>query len=248
MMAHSCPHPRCATRDADEPKVVQFWRESHRTEGTIRQYLLWVRRFRIYCRALGLSDCEQLTREGVDRFARQYRGPRMSRPAPGRVIGPARHALFAWSCALRSLGRAVPQWSAPPAPKPLAPLLAAYVAYRKQHQGVAEGTLHRDRLTAKEFLKIVRSRAGTVGQPRVSDIDRFVARLARRVSKRTVAGACSSLRAFLRFLYATGRSDRDLSEFVVAPRVRRIDRPPRALPWTDVRSILRAAQHSDPAA
>ena len=46
----------------------------------------------------------------------------------------------------------------------------------------------------------------------------------------------------------TGRSHRDLSEFVVAPRIRRIDRPPRALRWAEVRSILHAAQRGGPVA
>ena len=227
---------------------MQFWRESHRTEGTIIQYLSWVRRFLLYCRTFGLSETEQLTRDGVDRFACQYRGPRMLGPAPCRVQSPARRALFAWSCALHTLGRAMPEWCLATTPRSLTPLMTEYVAYRKRSRGVSEATLVRDRQTAEEFLKVVKSRVRKVAWARATDIDRFVAELARRVSKRTVASACSSLRAFLRFLCATGRSHRDLSEFVVAPRIRRIDRPPRALRWAEVRSILHAAQRGGPVA
>lgn len=247
IMACTSRNQRCATGDAEELKVAQFWRESHRTEGTINQYFLWVRRFHIYCRTFGLSEYEQLTRDGVDHFACRYRGPRMLGPAPLRVRCPARKALFAWACALRSLDRTVPQWCLATTPKLLTPMMAEYVTYRKRSRGVSEGTLIRDRQTAEEFLKVVRSRVRTVARARATDIDRFVAGLAGRVSKRTVADTCSSLRAFLRFLCTTGRSDRDLSEFVVAPRVRRIERPPRALPWTDIRSILHTAQRGGPA-
>src|SRR5258708_5275684 len=55
-----------------------------------------------------------------------------------------------------------------------------------------------------------------------------------------MADRCSSLRSFLRFLRMTGRSRHDLATCVVAPRIRMAERPPRALPWVDVRRILRS--------
>jgi integrase/recombinase XerD len=64
--------------------------------------------------------------------------------------------------------------------------------------------------------------------------------LSARLGRRTVAGLCSSLRCFLRFLRATGRIRRDLARCVVAPRFRVDERPPRALPWESIRRILRA--------
>jgi len=64
--------------------------------------------------------------------------------------------------------------------------------------------------------------------------------LSTRLSKRTVADTCSSLRAFLRFLYMTGRLRTDLAGGVIAPRYRIDERPPRCLPWNDVQKILRA--------
>jgi site-specific recombinase XerD len=74
----------------------------------------------------------------------------------------------------------------------------------------------------------------------VADIDDFVLALAAKWKPKTVAGDCSTLRAFLRFLHTTGRSPVDLAACVAAPRIRSFDRPPRALPWRDVRRILRA--------
>jgi integrase len=67
----------------------------------------------------------------------------------------------------------------------------------------------------------------------------FVRALAARLSKRTVADTCSSLRAFLRFLHMTGRLPTDLAGGVIAPRYRIDERPPRCLPWSDVQKILR---------
>jgi site-specific recombinase XerD len=61
-----------------------------------------------------------------------------------------------------------------------------------------------------------------------------------RVGRRTAADSCSSLRGFLRFLFATRRLRHDLSDCVVAPRYRTDEGPPRALPWEEIRRILRA--------
>lgn len=75
---------------------------------------------------------------------------------------------------------------------------------------------------------------------RIADVDRFVDGLAARRSRRTVAGMCSALRCFLRFLRTTGRIPCDLAADVVAPRFRSDERPPRALPWKTIQRILGA--------
>lgn len=81
---------------------------------------------------------------------------------------------------------------------------------------------------------------------RPADIDRFIDGLSARLSRRTVAGLCSTLRCFLRFLRASGRIRCDLASCVVAPRFRSDERPPRALPWESVRRILRAIPRDEP--
>jgi len=80
----------------------------------------------------------------------------------------------------------------------------------------------------------------------VVDIDRFVSYLSARISKRTLADRCSSLRAFLRFLRITKRLRHDLAACVVSPRFQWAERPPRALPWADVRRILGAVRQKEP--
>lgn len=67
-----------------------------------------------------------------------------------------------------------------------------------------------------------------------------------RVSNRTVADTCSSLRSFLRFLHLTGRSRTDLARTVSSPRIGFAEHPPRALPWRDVRRIFRTIDQSKP--
>jgi site-specific recombinase XerD len=78
------------------------------------------------------------------------------------------------------------------------------------------------------------------------EIDGFIKKTAERVSKSKVADTCSSLRAFLGFLHTTGRLQADLASGVVAPRFRASERPPRTLPWQDVRRILQSIRRSEP--
>jgi len=77
-----------------------------------------------------------------------------------------------------------------------------------------------------------------VNRVAVADIDAFVAQQAEHVGRRTVARACTALRSFLRFLRSTGRLRHDLAACVIAPRIGLSERPPRALPWTDVKRML----------
>ena len=144
--------------------------------------------------------------------------------------------MHAWACALRAFGE--------PAPV-LPPLLRAYAEHRKAHNGTAETTLSRDCDIARRFLQHVRRRRRSLGRVSLRDIDAFVQATAGRVFTSTVADTCSSLRTFLRFLQSSGRLDSDLASGVMAPTFRASARPPRTLPWRDVKRILGAVRRSD---
>jgi site-specific recombinase XerD len=140
---------------------------------------------------------------------------------------------------LRALGVATPLWRVKVEAPPLPPLLGEYRQFRKTHCGVSDWTLRRDIDTASAFLALLRSRKRPIERTNLKDADVFVSLIATRVSTSTVADTCSSLRAFLRFLHATGRLACDLAGDVMRPRFRLSQRPPRTLPWDDVRRILR---------
>ena len=225
-----------AASDVLYRQVAELWRAGGRTQGTINVYLHWVRRFR---RRIGsAADGIMLTRDRVDAFAARYVGPRGCRPDSARW--QARSALRAWSCALRSLGVAVPRWIEPTSPAHLSPILAQFVEYRLRHGGVSPSTIPSDVRYMSEFLGFVRKRGRRPDGVRIVDIDAFVASCCSRMTRKTVAGICSSLRAFFRFRLAVGRLRYDLASSVVAPRIRSADRPPRAMPWRDVQRLVRA--------
>jgi site-specific recombinase XerD len=213
---------------------------------TVQLYLGWVRRFRKYCEQRKLDEVEQSCSSGLKRFLGCYAWPRAKGHPNVRSADTPRSAIHAWACALRALGEPVPAWRKQPATPVLPSLLSDYAGYRKAHNGTAETTLSRDLDTARRFLQHLRGHRRPLKRVDLRDIDTFVQATATRVSTSTVTDTCSSLRAFLRFLQASGRLDSDLANGVMAPRFRVSARPPRTLPWCDVKRILRAVRRSDP--
>lgn len=226
-------------------EVAEVWRCSGHSALTIRQYGWWVTRYLVHCARRGLDHDAELNADGVARFARRYCGPRKRGRVGSAARASARAALRAWWWGLRNRGYRVPEWKRAATAPPLPPLLHAYQEYRVRHCGVAESTLSQELVIAGHFLAWLTSRSQPVRSIHVLDIDEFVAKLSKCVGRRTVARGCTSLRAFLRFLRATGRLRRDLAGCVVAPRVRPMAQPPRALPWADVRRLLHAARRGD---
>jgi integrase/recombinase XerD len=234
-------------RDDREHAVAQFWRRGHLSWSTIQIYLAWVRRFRTYCERRKLVEADQLSLARVLRFARAYAGPRLKGKRSARsTCDAARNAMHAWACALRSLGETLPAWRGQAKVRALSPLFNEYREYRRAHNGVAESTLIRDLDIAQQFIKRLHARRRALDSLALVDLDEFIKELATRVSKSTVADACSSLRSFLRFLRTTGRLHTDLAEGLMAPRFRISARPPRTLPWQDVKRILRSIRRSEP--
>lgn len=225
-------------------RVQQLWRANGLRPGTIAIFTRWVRRFHADGARRGDSASSDLTRRTVTAFARRYARRRTIDPAEAQRAAAA--ALRAWAFALAALGHRLPRWTPPACPRPLRPLLREYLRYRRHVRGVADASLRTDVHVVERFLAHLRTRGRRLGQTTVADLDAFVLALRSTMTRRSVAGLCSALRAFLRFLHATGRQHADLAASVVAPRVRAGERPPRALAWTEVRRILGAVDHAAP--
>ena len=190
-----------------------------------------------------MKELEQLTLSQVRGFAEWYSRKRRIRQLVVRAS--ARSALHAWSDALAALEISVPVWK-PRAPPPVVrnPIVREFVEYRRRHAGVSAGTLQQDQSTSLEFLGFLRRRKRTCRTVRLPDVDAFVVRLRRRMDVGTVARELCSVRALLRFLHVSGRLRFNLAVSVVGPILRPDRHPPKALPWPQVRRILRAVDRS----
>jgi len=219
-------------------QVVRIWRQNRcLRSSTIGVYLLWVQRFKAYCCAL------ELTLAGVDTFATWY----AKRRGIDRHLAfeGARSALRAWALALEVLGCATPPWEPAPEPGPPAsPVLGQFEEHLDRHRGNPPVTRKKKLAHITAFLAFLRGRQRSMAELDLADIDAFIVACRHHYARTTVADIASSLRSFLRFLHTTGRLAVDLAPSVMAPIVRRGERPLRALPWEKVKRILDAVERS----
>jgi site-specific recombinase XerD len=226
--------------DEREAVVISVWRKSGLTDGSITQYLQWVRRYRDYCKRVGRDEIQYCTLKNALAFGVSCR----AKHRRGFIGVDSREliqsALRAWRCALQSLGYPTPDWKSVPPKNRQPSLIVEYSKYRVLHRGVAPATLARDVQIVSEFIDLLQSRNKSIRSAQISDLDAFVERMSKRHTPRIVATDCSTLRCFLRFLQTTGRLRRDLAGALLSPRIGVQTTPPRALPWEDVRRIINA--------
>ena len=217
---------------------MRVWRANGISWATIRMYLMWVRRFRDYCQKQGRSPDELLTSPIVERWAVGRARRRKTKLAISRRI--AHTALWAWSWGLEACGHPVPPWK-PSAIKPSRrpALVNDFVKYRLRVQGVAQSTIRGDVAELANFLQFIRLRRRKIAGIQITDVDDYLSDCCKRLAPKTVGRRACVLRSFLRFLYSSDRIRADLAGSIEGPRMRSNDRPPRALPWRDVRRILR---------
>jgi integrase/recombinase XerD len=227
-------------------EVVGVWRADRcLSEGTSRHYLQWIARFRAYCGERRLDERTELTLEGAHRFTTWYARRRGINPGARGPCSNASAALLSLSRAYQVVGLEPPCWTAAEAARPAAnPLLRAFEAHLFDYRGNAPSTVRLTLTQVDQLLSYLREHALSWRTMKLTDVDDFLIACSARYSRSTTAGIACSVRAFMRFLLATGRSKIDLAASVIAPVRRKLERPPRALPWEDVQRLLRSVDRS----
>jgi integrase/recombinase XerD len=226
---------RNAIQDCRLPGVLRVWRENGLGEGSIDNYLRKVRLFSEKHR--GSTDAH-LTRGSADRFSQNY--VRRYRVDAAEMRAAVRSALRAWAWGLAACGVSVPPWMPDRPQTTLSTNLRAYQTHRRTLRGVRPSSIAREIEDLRGFCAFLKARRRRVTFPRLEDVDAYVTSLSPRFARRTIEHVCHSIRAYLRFLSFEGLIRHDLASSVIGPRCRRSERPPRALPWPDVKAILRA--------
>jgi integrase/recombinase XerD len=229
-----------------DPAIEKIWRENRCLKhSSIHVYRLNVGRFIDYCCKHGLSENTQLTLAGVTAFSRWY--ARTRKVGFKTTFDAAHSALSTWAAARVTLGEKLPPWT--PALDPiseLSPLLREFAEHLRDHRGNPPPTIHKKAKHIGTFVAFLRTRRRGPHQARLLDIDAFLMKCRERYARATAADITCSVRSFMRFMCASGRVPVDLAPSVVGPIVRRAERPHRALPWEDVRRILRGIDRSTP--
>ncbi len=230
----------------DLDKVVAVWQRNKRIRASsVTVYLCWIGRYQKYCLKNGLCEVEELNLEGATRFARLYSQSRKT--DPHIALCSARSALRALSLAMSILKQSVPQWKKPERPR-VSPyvLVAEFATFLRSERGSPEGTIQKKTIQIEKFVEFLKQQKRRTDRIRLVDVDTYVLRCAERYARTTTADICSTLRLYLKFLHSSGRIAVDLGRSVVSPRLRRGEKPLRALLWESVVLILQAVDRSSP--
>jgi site-specific recombinase XerD len=133
-----------------------------------------------------------------------------------------------------STARAVPQ--------SVSPLLAQYLDFLRDQQGVSEATIVIRRLAVRRFLQFLGRRLtpSQLRQLSAKRIHDYIIRNSSGLSRASRKHLTSSLRSFLRFAHVRGYLPRDLVEAVPVIATWRLAHLPRGLSWEQVQLLLKA--------
>ena len=109
-------------------------------------------------------------------------------------------------------------------------LLDAYTCYMRELQGLAPATIDQRLRVARNFLTLCCPPPRTPAALTPRDVERFVARRARRLGRSTITNTVGYLPKFLCFCQEPGLCPPGL-DAIDRPHRYRDEKPPRAIPW-----------------
>lgn len=118
--------------------------------------------------------------------------------------------------------------------------VAEYAKYLHDVRGLSQGTIEGQLRTAARFLVHIGfdDAPQRLGDINSLDIEGFVRKLSKSLSRATLRYRVSVVRNFLRYLAATGRVSPDLADQIDRPRVYKLEKLPRTLRWKTFRPFF----------
>ena len=223
----------------DLKKVIKQWRKLGLAPRTVFSYRHWMLQV---LRAAQVSDYHDLSADRVAHLACSFaRTHHHCSPERTRRNWLAAFKAFAWG--LERLGKAVGAVNLPPKIQASDPVITAFVQYG-QKLGWSKRTLAIRRVYLRHLRRFLSRRNAPWPVPRLIDLDRFLHHASLRWQRATVSGAAGTLRAWMHFLFVTGRIQQDLASSVALPPSIPFPKPVRALPWIMVRQFRRGIDRS----
>ena len=119
-------------------------------------------------------------------------------------------------------------------------LIEEYANFLSEVRGLARSTISRQRCTAQYFLQHLDEEGMRLKTVQAAQIESYICKAGKRLSRATLHNEISVLREFLRFLATDGRAPEGLASQIDTPRLYRLEQLPRFLPWETVRAFLRS--------
>jgi site-specific recombinase XerD len=212
---------------------MHLWRRIGRKPKCIAQYRILVEQI---LKCANTADCSALSADLLKRLANVY--ARRRHLDPHKVLRHWFSAFRAFAWGLQQLGKSTGPLTVSKSKAAIDPTIAAFHDYGSSLCWSAN-TLRSYERTLNELRQFQVRRRRSWPEPSLKDIDRFLQAAAAHWKRTTVGGAAGTFRAWLRFLFVTGRSKRDLSSSVALPPSIAFPRPARALPWSVIRQFRR---------
>ncbi len=115
-----------------------------------------------------------------------------------------------------------------------------YANHLRNVCGFAASTISHHRYTAECFLRHLEEEGTTLRCIQTINIESYIAKTGKRLSRASLQHDIGALRGFLRFLATNGRGPAGLDRQIDTPRLYRLEQLPRALPWETVRTLLQS--------
>ena len=229
----------------DLKQAIAVWKRNRRLkQSSITVYCQLIKRFQLYCSEHDLDECQELTLTGAHRFSKKY--ALLKGCTEKSVLKSARSALFALSTARRALKLSIVPWNEPVvAVNTHSPLVVEFAHFLNEVRGNPESTIQKKSKHISQFIAFLRKKNRRIDRVRLVDVDAYVLVCGKRYARATTADICCTIRVFLGFLHTTDRIPVNFSPSVVAPRLRRGERPLRALPWESVQLILQGIDRTN---
>jgi len=125
-------------------------------------------------------------------------------------------------------------------------LTGDYTGHLREVRGFASSTVSSHRRTAQCFLQHLAKAGTALKRIQPCHIESYVAQAGKRLSRASLQHDIAALRGFLRFLATDGRAPTGLDRQIDTPRLYRLERLPRALPWETVRTLLQSVDKASP--
>jgi site-specific recombinase XerD len=125
-------------------------------------------------------------------------------------------------------------------------LTGDYAGHLREVRGFATSTVSSHLRTAQCFLQHLAAAPTALKRIRPCHIESYVAQAGKRLSRASLQHDIAALRGFLRFLATDGRAPTGLDRQIDTPRLYRLERLPRALPWETVRTLLQSVDKASP--
>ena len=123
-------------------------------------------------------------------------------------------------------------------------LIEQYTNFLSEVRGLAASTISLHRRTARCFLQHLDEEGVRLKTIQAAQIESYVSKAGKRLSRVRLQHEISELRVLLRFLATDGRAPDGLASQIDMPRVYRFEKLPRSLPWETVRTLLRSIDRS----